>query len=146
MVSKFHHFSATPIAVNSASTNHFLSRLLLPLLLLLTALGPKIHAVPLVSEASTSTFQQFNTEDEETLISNALTHVGDPDSGEGREKWRSVLMSMTTTRPCGSMENFLLCANCSKATGNGEAFYLCCVNSLDVRKFCVAFINYTFQK
>lgn len=63
-----------------------------------------------------------------------------PDMEDG--KWKDVLKNWTEKNPCGSKENFTICAQCGDLTLSEVAFYFCCLNSDGVREFCINFLNY----
>ncbi|KAF7490344.1 hypothetical protein SSS_05309 [Sarcoptes scabiei] len=62
------------------------------------------------------------------------------------DQWKNVLKKMTETNPCGSSENYTICAQCGQWTSNEEAFYMCCLNLEGVREYCISFINYELNE
>lgn len=123
---------------------HFLfhNRHLLLLLLTLYLATSLTSAVP-VAPTSLSNTPKVSSEDaaaQRTLEDQNLLLA--PASSSAPE-WAAMLAKMTAENPCGSSENYSLCQQCGKSTGDPSAFYLCCVNSDDVRQFCYDFVNHT---
>ncbi len=136
---------------------HHNRHLLLPFLLLLTLyLSTSVgSAVPLMAAPTTSAAaveqQQSVKRSSGTASASSSAHPHPhleddlllaPASSSAPE-WADILAKMTADNPCGSAANYSLCQQCGKSTGDPKAFYLCCVNSDDVRQFCSDFVNHT---
>ena len=107
----------------------------LPLLLLVLSLAHPCSSVPVSPPPPTA----ITTEGEAPLFE------GDELLQAPAAQWRSILVRMTAQNPCGSAANYELCRECGRSTGDGNAFYLCCVNEDGVRQFCHDFLNHTIE-
>lgn len=92
-----------------------------------------------LQESSSSAASSSSLESQSTA-----SHMNDNNNEFSAEndEWKNVLKKMTEKNPCGSHENYTMCAQCGQWTGNEDAFYLCCLNLDGVREYCFSFINY----
>ena len=119
--------------MSSTRTRH-LSPALPLLLLLVFYLARPTTSVPVPPPTTTETDLLF---DGDQLLQ--------APSSSSAAQWRSILVRMTAQNPCGSMANYELCRECGKSTGDGNAFYMCCLNEDGVRQFCSDFLNHTID-